>query len=154
MKNKLILFLLLIPSIVVAQDLSVLLGTATENQTNQIDRAFQVEYTYRYEYIGLSASYLNEGDVIDHKRDGMAAQFRLYAPIPSDRFSLSFGCGPYRWYDTQPTTIARGWAGLYGVTGTYAITDTVIAKASWNRVESDDLRDSDVFLVGFGYRWK
>lgn len=154
-KNKwLSLLMLIVPITANAQDLSISVGTATSNQTNETGGAWQAEYEYRHEYIGLSTLYLNEGDVIDHKRDGVAAQFRIFAPVPSDRFSLSIGCGPYRWYDTQPTMIARGWAGLYGVAGSYAITESVIAKATWNRIESDDNRDSDVFLVGLGYRWK
>lgn len=157
MKNKwlLVLCILLLPVLANAGNLSFLAGRATSNQENEGTSAWQVEYEHRAgDYLGLSASYLNEGHSTEHKRDGLAAQLRIYAPIPSDRFSLSIGGGPYRWYDTQPTTISRGWAGLYGVTASYNVTKSVIIKTTWNRVESEDLRDSDVFLIGLGYSWK
>jgi len=44
-------------------------------------------------------------------------------------------------------------AGLLTVTTSYRFFDHWFTRFNWNRVMSNDSRDSDVFLLGVGYRW-
>lgn len=158
MKNKfaLILLFVLMPVVSFAQaNVSFMLGGVTNNRDNQQSTAWQLEYENRpFEQLGFSVSYLNEGELPGHKRDGIAGQIKLYAIPSTNDFSIALNAGPYLWLDTQMGSIERGAAALVGVDGSYKITDFLRLKASWNRVISSDKRDSDVFLVGLGYNWK
>lgn len=134
--------------------LSFMSGGATFNKDNERAVAWQIEYENRAtELFGFSVSYLNEGDVTGHKRDGVTGQAKLYMLPKSNPLSVSLGAGAYAWTDTQETTIARGCAGIVGVDASYNISRSIRAKASWDRVLSSDKRDSDVFLVGLAYSW-
>jgi hypothetical protein len=39
------------------------------------------------------------------------------------------------------------------VTTSYRFSDHWFTRFNWDRVESNDNRDSDIFLLGVGYRW-
>lgn len=54
------------------------------------------------------------------------------------------GCGKSRNLDI---------AGLLTVTTSYRFSDHWFTRFNWNRVMSNDSRDSDNFLPGVGYRW-
>ena len=45
-------------------------------------------------------------------------------------------------------------AGLFTVTAGYRISDRWFTRFNWNRVMSNDSRDTDIFLLGLGYRWE
>jgi hypothetical protein len=44
-------------------------------------------------------------------------------------------------------------SGLLTVTASCRFSDHWFTRFNWNRVMSNDNRDSDVFLLGVGYRW-
>lgn len=136
-------------------NVTFLSGGITSNQQNEKALAWQIEYENRTtERVGFSVLYLNEGHMTGHKRDGLAGRMKVYTISSTSDFSVSLNAGVYAWTDTQLNTIGRGAAGLLGIDGSYKITKAVFVKTAWNRVVSSDKRDSDIFLVGFGYSWK
>lgn len=40
------------------------------------------------------------------------------------------------------------------VTTSYRFSDRWFTRFNWNRVMSNDSRDTDLFLLGLGYRWE
>ena len=40
------------------------------------------------------------------------------------------------------------------VTASYRFSDRWFTRFNWNRVMSNDSRDTDIFLLGLGYRWE
>lgn len=112
-----LLGLLLFPSLATAQDLSLLVGVPETAVSPTSGRAWQLEFRESLgRYLAVSGSYVNEGHVRDHKRDGLAAQFWGRVPLFRRRVSLDFGGGPYRYFDTQVEAgggyvDASGWGG-------------------------------------------
>lgn len=146
-----ILLILVVSTTVMAQNISFSAGNMTVNDDNQQSMAWQIEYEYNWsQAISTSLAYLNEGHIIGHKRDGFILQGRIFAPIKSDKFLLSFGVGPYKWYDTQYGQINNGWAIAYSVITRYNISKDIFVKTTWDRIQSNDHRDSDAFLIGAG----
>jgi hypothetical protein len=110
------------------------------NQTS-----FAWEYGYRqyiYPNIAVSTSWLNEGHVYDHHRDGSAWELWGYwLPFGKDNFSLSAGVGAYYFFDTEYAHPLTGGTassppppgGSIDVHGTAVI---VSAAATWYPTDS------------------
>jgi len=75
------------------------------------------------------------------------------------RITLGFGAGLYSFVDREPPPDSGGSkrldiAGLLTVTTSYRLSDPWFIRFNWNRVMSNDSRDTDLFLLGLGYRWE
>src|SRR6185503_3683394 len=73
-------------------------------------------------HLSASFSYLNEGHVPGHHRDGFVPQLWLGSgELLARRFSLAAGIGPYHYFDTVPASSAagyedrRGWGVVYSL---------------------------------------
>lgn len=160
MKNQASLFLLLAlfalaaPSSEAGQELSLLAGSATFNDTNDTSLAWQVEYRNDFHRnLALSATYLNEGHTEGRKRDGLAVQgWGMTHPL-KEKLSLGLGLGLYRYYNTNGAIIERGWAPTVGVSATYYLKAPWFLRANWFRIEHPHNGDSDLFFAGAGYRF-
>ncbi|MGE5188652.1 MAG: hypothetical protein ACM3NF_01205 [Gemmatimonadota bacterium] len=144
-----------------AQDLSVLLGRMEAVRASESSACWQVDFRYHpARHISLSASYLNEGHVPDHKRDGIAAQLWGRIPLFARRVALSLGGGPYYYFDT--TTRAdgsfadvHGWAGIYSASVDYYARSPWFARLAVNHIKGGGDFDANTYLAGVGYRlWK
>ena len=85
-----------------AQSLAALAGL-TESDNHQTDTyAWQIEFQQQLTpLLSGSVSWLNEGHIPDHHRDGATAQLWLNSPAWHQRIVLSVGAGPYVYFDTE-----------------------------------------------------
>jgi hypothetical protein len=101
------------PRVVAAQELSFLAGPlGGENETS-----YSWEAIYR-QGLGRRAawafSWLNEGHIPDHHRDGPLLQAWARLPLLGDQLELSAGAGPYRFFDTIAAEAGESYANTHG----------------------------------------
>jgi hypothetical protein len=119
--------------------------------------SFAWEYGYR-QYItpnfALSTSWLNEGHMVGHHRDGSAWQVWGNLPLDNGRFALSVGVGAYYYFDTEPTPTfsidAHGTAPIYSATATWYATDRFFVRLAVNSVNPTTDVKIESFDVGLG----
>ncbi len=144
-----------------AQELSVL-GGAMHDYTNSYDRsyAWQVEYREGFgDYYAFSISYLNEGHLERHHRDGHAVQVWARAPLLDKRLVLSAGIGPFFYYDTTRATENADWSNehawgiIMSCDALWYLTDRwyVLVRSNWSQAISS--YDTVSLLTGIGYRF-
>jgi hypothetical protein len=152
-----LLALLLFPSLVTAQDLSLLVGVSESSVSSTSGRAWQLEFRESLgRYFAVSGSYVNEGHLRDHKRDGLAAQLWGRVPLFRQRVSLDLGGGPYRYFDTQAVA-GGGFADVSGWGGIFSASTTIYTKSPWfarfvvNHIYVPKNLDTNTYVLGVGY---
>ncbi len=152
-----LLGLLLLPSIAAAQDLSLLAGVTKTAVSNSSSYAWQLEFRETfYRYFAFSGSYLNEGHVTGHKRDGLAAQLWGRIPLFHQRISLDIGGGPYRYFDTQAVAgggfvDASGWGGIVSASATLYTKSPWFARVMVNHIDVPNKLGTNMYVLGLGY---
>jgi len=133
-------------------ELSVLLGISIVNNPGE-SNGFAKSIEYRrnlWGHVDFTIAYLNEGENDRAKRQGATIQLWATQEL-SDRISVGIGGGLYEAYDkyrdSNPTT-----NGIISVTGSYRIYNNWFTKISWSRIITSYDKDSDVVLVGLGYK--
>jgi hypothetical protein len=140
-----------------AQELSGLVGTTGDGAFRNSSYAWQLDYRqYFYRNLGASLSYLNEGHVPGHHRDGNIGEVWVCFPFAKNAFNLSLGAGAYYYYDTQ--TMANGdSANVHGTAPIYSLGVTGYLSNRWfyrlmlNRVNPTDDIQLNSATVGAGY---
>jgi hypothetical protein len=156
--NRLLLLgILLFPSLATAQDLSLLVGSSESAVSSTSGRAWQLEFRESLgRYLAVSGSYVNEGHLRDHKRDGLAAQLWGRVPLFRQRASLDIGAGPYRYFDTQAVA-GGGFADVSGWGGIFTASATLYTKSPWfarfavNHIYVPKNLDTNTYVLGVGY---
>lgn len=156
-----LLAVLLFPGAARAQELSLLLGRMSVPTTAESSACWQVDFRYNLaRYVAWSASYINEGHVKDHKRDGVASQVWGRIPLFSRRVSLDLGAGAYYYFDTATRPDGsfadiHGWSGLYSAAATYYTKTPWFARLSVNYIKGSGDLDTNTYVLGVGYHlWK
>jgi hypothetical protein len=137
------------------------LAGLTESDDHQIQTyAWQIEFQQQLTpLLSGSLSWLNEGHVPDHHRDGAAAQLWLNSPRWRDRIVLSVGAGPYVYFDTEAADSGRGFSNVHSVAAVLSAAATADLGAGWFlRLNLNDVwAPADVgtyaVLLGGGYRF-
>ncbi|WP_347557640.1 hypothetical protein [Robbsia sp. KACC 23696] len=137
----------------VSADLGALRGSAGGEST------YTWSFGYRqsiYKNLSLGATWLNEGHVPDHHRDGSAFQIWYDQALFSPRFTVGLGAGPYRYYDTStsPNRLyvnQHGWGVLYSVTANWAATEHLRLQLRFNEVQAPGSIQSSSLLFGLSY---
>jgi hypothetical protein len=110
-------------------------------------------------YLGGSLSWLNEGHVPYHHRDGVATQLWLTAPRWLDRFVFSAGAGPYIYFDTKTASSDRGYSDIHSAAALVSASLWVDLRSSWflslrvNDVLAPGDFNSTMWLLGGGYHF-
>jgi hypothetical protein len=139
-----------------AQELTFLAGTTTNDGPKNSSYAWQVDYRQDfYKYFASSISYINEGHLPDHYRDGTAWEGWGNLPFFDDRIALSLGAGVYYFYDTE--TLAGGSADIHGtapivslsLTGYFS--DRVFYRVMFNRISPSGDTKTTTATFGVGY---
>ena len=124
-----------------AQEFSILAGPLKSGGQN----TYSWEATYREglgRYAAWSFSWLNEGHIPDHHRDGQSLQIWGRLPLWDDRLELSAGAGPYRWFDTKQAQLGsdysntHGWGGMFTLRAAYYFDNRWVAEMKLNRVQA------------------
>src|SRR4051794_22483614 len=110
-----------------ANDLSVLGGVVRAN--GETSHAWAMDWTHAIgDHTGVSATWLNEGHVTDHHRDGGAVQGWLRTRVSSSPLVVGIGAGPYAYFDTTRTEASgnaavdeHGWGFMYSVGATWEL---------------------------------
>jgi hypothetical protein len=109
-------------------------------------------------YAAWSFSWLNEGHIPEHHRDGQALQFWGRLPLWADRLELSAGAGPYRYFDTSQAQVGgdysntHGWGAVLTLRAAYYLDNRWIAEMKLNRVQAFGGPDTTALLFGIGYQ--
>ena len=97
-------------------------------------------------------SWVNEGDARLIRRNGIVAQAWVEPTFDEGRYSMGLGLGPYIAVDAyQPGQLHN--LALLSATAAYRIAGSLSARLTWHRSISTYDRDSDIFLLGVGYKF-
>jgi len=141
------------------QDVALLAG---RTQVAQADRAtFGFNFSYAHDIapnLAAGFSYVNEGHVTGHHRDGVAAQLWLQGET-APGLQLGVAAGPYQYFDTTLAETADGFHDAHGTGAQYSAAATwrsrgsrLFVRARVDRIEAHGTPDSTQLLVGVGYR--
>jgi hypothetical protein len=143
-----------------ASELHLYLGGSKSASPSESTYSWAVEYRRPLsEHLSASFTWLNEGHVPTHHRDGQAVQ--VWWQTAPDRRGPRFevGLGPYRYFDTvaasNPDGYANvhGWGWLVSAGATWRIGDRWLASLRMNRVQAHDSINSTALVAGLGYRF-
>jgi hypothetical protein len=95
--------------------------------------------------------WLNEHHPVS--RTGPITQIWAGRTFLNDRFGLEIGLGPYLGYDYHGSynTTKVDW--VASLSGSIRFTEHWLLRGTWDRVTTNNDRDTDIFLVGLGYRF-
>lgn len=141
-------------------EVAVLLGKTIVNDQNSGD-SFSEQIEYRQALgpnFAWSVGGLNEGDASTQRRSGVIAQVWLGRTFVNEKWSAGIGVGPYFILDVDTNSqLVEGSrervAGIFSVTAAYAPVPNWAVRFSVSRVFADNSHDSDVLVLGAGYRF-
>lgn len=142
-----------------AQEFFLLGGTMLNSDNRRSDYSWQLEYREGLgEHLAYSISYLNEGHVPAHHRDGTAALLWSRASLLGGRLSLAAGAGPYYYYDTTnahgtaASRNAHGWGTICSASATWQTHERWLFQLRSNWVETFNNIETFSALIGVGYQ--
>jgi hypothetical protein len=150
--------LVLSPVVSSGEELSLLGGTMQNLDNLDSSYSWQIEYLEGLgEHAAWSLSYLNEGHVPVHHRDGNTLQFWGRANLLDRRLSLAAGAGPYFFFDTTRGPGAgyrndHGWGGMVSASATWYTEGRWIYQLRTNWVGAVDSIDTFSTVIGVGYQ--
>ena len=127
--------------------------TVVNSFESESNAAYAVEYRRAFgPVLRGSLAWLKEGDARLIRRDGVLAQGWLEPSFRNDRWTMGLGYGAYFAVDDYRST-PRHVSPVIATTLSYNVAGRWTARLNWYRVISNYDRDSDVFLLGAGYRF-
>jgi len=133
----------------------VVLGGQTIVNSFESERAAARSVEYRHTFgpvLRGSVAWLSEGDARLVRRNGLVTQGWLEPSFYGNRFTLGFGLGGYYAVDSYQARSHRA-LGIVTTTMSYHFSRGWVARFSWHRISSNYDRDSDILLLGMGYRF-
>ena len=159
MRWLVILLLLATPVQARAQELYVLGGAIEHRERHDYSYSWQLEYLQGAgEHFAATLSYLNEGHLPEHHRDGNSVQLWARSTLFDRRLSLAAGAGPYYFFDTAKLSNDglysndHGWGGLFSVAATWYMESRWLLHARVNWVAVDRHFDTLSAVAGLGYQ--
>jgi hypothetical protein len=140
-----------------AQELSFLAGGAGTPNLRTSSFSWDLDYKqHLYKNLSASVTWINEGHITGHHRDGTAGQIWLDVPLDDGRYSLSAGVGGYYYFDTVPDGVGgsldlHGSAPIYSLSATAYVTHRWFARFQINRINPHNDFHSNTALLGVGY---
>ncbi|CAB3750685.1 hypothetical protein LMG29739_01122 [Paraburkholderia solisilvae] len=139
-----------------AQEFALFGGALTGTGTHTYSWAFDYQEGLG-KYAALGITWLNEGHLPAHHRDGPSVQLWGRLPLENRRFVLSAGVGPYRYSDTTnggPDGFMNdhGVGALMSVRAAYYTSDRWIMQVQLNRVQISGGPNTTGVLFGIGYQ--
>jgi len=142
-----------------AQELYLLGGLLQNAHGGKDTSAWQLEYIEGLgENFGLGVSYLNEGHVPGHHRDGTTARLWARTNLLDRKLSLAASLGPYYYYDTLPAEGGtsyhndHGWGAIFSSAATWYTDSRWLFQLRANVVENFTTFNSVSILAGIGYQ--
>jgi len=153
-------FLSTLCSPALAQELHALAGGQYTQSLREKTYSYSIEYLQNFnDYAYGTFTWLNEGHVTNHHRDGYSPQFWLRLPSASRHFALSAGVGPYRYYDTTSlaalgVTDAHGLGVLGSVAAEWYLHNPWVMELRYNYAHTSNSITTHTALIGFGYQFE
>jgi hypothetical protein len=142
-----------------AQEIWFLGGRTDARHATDDTYGWGVEYAHTLgEHAYATLSWLNEGHIPGHHRDGQAAQIWGRINLFDRRLSLAAGVGPYRYFDTvaasQGATYEddHGWGVVTSIAATWYTSSRVLLQLRANHIKAAGSFDSNAVLLGLGYQ--
>jgi hypothetical protein len=126
---------------------------------SQQARAYAAEYRRGLlPHLDWTISGIYEGDPVIIRRSGFATQLWAVNTFFGERITVGAGLGPYFFLDHKhPTTLGQKIPGavapMASLTISTRLSEHWILRLIFDRVMTNYNRDSDIFLLGLGYRW-
>jgi hypothetical protein len=125
------------------------------------ERSVAVALEYRRaiaRYVDWSVALIDEGDPNVIRRNGLVTQLWAIRSFFDDRMSLGVGSGLYLVVDEKrgAGATARGTgtvAELVTPTVSWRIARALLLRFNWVRTVTSYDKDTDIFLLGIGYRF-
>lgn len=143
-----------------ASELNLHLGASKADPFSKTTYSWALEYRHRLaDHLSGSVSWLNEGHVPGHHRDGQAAQLWWHTDPAGRRPRFELGIGPYRYYDTVNAANTDGYANYHGwgliasAGSTWNVGERWLASLRLNRIHGHDSIKSTAIVAGVGYRF-
>lgn len=143
-----------------AQEFHLLGGVGNNTATSNGTYAWQIDYLEGLgEHLAFSVSYLNEGHVPVHHRDGNTLQIWERLNLLDRRLTLAAGAGPYYYFDTTTAAIPgasvdnHGWGEVFSTAATWYADTNWLVQLRTNWVHTGDSIDTTSVLLGIGYRF-
>ncbi len=154
------LWLALSPMPAQGQELLVLGGLQSTRSLEETSYGYAYSYQHNLgEHWYATFTYLNEGHVTNHHRDGHSVQLWWRYLAFERKLALSIGAGPYRYFDTtdrrQDGTYedAHGWGLLASVAATWYVDGGPwMVQARYNRTQTPSSIKTNTWLLGVGYQ--
>ena len=116
-------------------------------------RAALVSYRHAFgRVLRASVGFLHEGEAQLIRRDGVVLQGWLEPSFENDRFTLGIGYGGYFATDHYRSG-EKDLLAIIGTTASYRLGSHWLGRFEWQRVASRHSRDSDIVVLGLGYRF-
>jgi hypothetical protein len=142
-----------------AQEIYLHNGTARQTVTDTIGYAGGLTYLEGLgEHAAWSLTYLNEGHVTEHKRDGFAPQFWGRLNVFDRRISFAAGAGPYLYYDTVSSSANPEASNEHSVGAMVSLTATLYTESRFlfqvrtNWIWTHQNANAYVTTIGVGYQ--
>ena len=158
-RRLLLIFLLLFPPTIAAQEVRILGGALKEGGLDAGTYAWQLEYKEALtERFGYSFTHLNEGHLPQNHRDGHAVQLWVGKELLGRRLSMAAAAGPYFSYNTALNE-GKGrqlneheLGALLGLTATWYSNGRWLYELRTNYVAMVTGIDTFAVLFGIGYQ--
>lgn len=155
----LLIALILTTSPVIAQELSIMGGVSDSFDTDKLSASWQLEYRQDLgKHLQAGLSYINEGHIPNHHRDGGALQIWAKTTALNKRLSLAAGVGPYYFFDTTskapnaPSHNEHGWAGVASLAATIYTDSPWIFQVRTNWIGLGHDLNGLTAVAGIGYQ--
>ncbi len=146
-----------VSSPVAGQELSILGGGA--NSSGETSYAWQIDYMEGLsEHFAYSISWLNEGHLTGHHRDGPTFQLWTRINMLNRQLSLAAGIGPYLYFDTQDhqdfqyKDIHQGLGAIGSLALTWYTESRWLFQLRGNYVLAESDIDTTSIVLGIGYQ--
>ncbi len=142
-----------------AEEIYLLGGVMQNTDEGEGSYSWQLEYLEGLgEHFAASLSYLNEGHVPTHHRDGNTLQLWTRTNLFDRRLSLAAGIGPYFYFDTTAATEGASFSNNHGWKAMASLAATWYTESRWlfqvraNWVTAGSSIDTLSAVAGIGYQ--
>jgi hypothetical protein len=140
-----------------AQEFTVLVGAMNTIDFKQSSYAWEIDYSQDfYKNLAASITYINEGHVAGHRRDGYAVQGWGRVPFANNEFAVALGIGVYSYFDTQGlagglTENVHGNAPIVSFSGTAHLSERVYCRFAIHQILPAHEMKVSTATFGVGY---
>jgi hypothetical protein len=136
--------------------------TVINNPGNAKSLSMSAEYRRGlFPYLDMTVAWLNEGNKLLVRRNGVITEFWLVREFLDDHLALGCGAGAYLVLDRrrviQPgeggSSFASGIISASASLRNFSISPDMTLRLTMNRIVTNYDKDTDTFLVGVGYRF-